>query len=313
VIRLGIARRGIAQWLRALGRAASNGAAPPAPAPEPLKIGLALGGGFARGIAHVGVLRVLERHGIALDAITGVSAGAIVAAAYASGASVEEIGRVGRSMRFTDVARWSVCRMGLMVSERMNRFLTRLLRCYRFEEMQIPLGVIATDLAAGSPVRFHGSGDVILPIRASCSYPGLFAPVPYEGRLLVDGAMSMGVPAALARSLGATRIISVHIPTRGSCGAPRNAFQVVNRCFQILQSRTEESWRNSSDVVIEPEVSGMDWDCFGSAAELIQAGEKAAMAALPQIQAWRETARASGQPSLAAGSVRLITPDSKPA
>src|SRR5581483_10291800 len=125
-----------------------------------------------------------------------------------------------------DVARWSVCRMGLMVSERMNRFLTRLLRCYRFEEMQIPLGVIATDLAAGSPVRFHGSGDVILPIRASCSYPGLFAPVPYEGRLLVDGAMSMGVPAALARSLGATRIISVHIPTRGSCGAPRNAFQV---------------------------------------------------------------------------------------
>src|SRR5437762_1872121 len=104
------------------------------------RIGLALGGGFARGIAHVGLLRAFERHGIPLHCITGVSAGSIVAAAYASGARADEIARVASSMRFRDVARWSLCRMGMMGSDRMKRFLQRLLKASRFEEMQLPLG-----------------------------------------------------------------------------------------------------------------------------------------------------------------------------
>src|SRR5690349_12953403 len=156
-------------------------------APQP-RIGLALGGGFARGIAHAGVLQVFEQNGIPIHCITGVSAGSIVAAAYASGATPAEIAHAGCAMRFGDVARWSLCRMGFVVSERMKRFLERLLKNYRFEEMRIPLGVLATDLCNGKEVRFHGSGDVFLPIRASCSYPGLFAPVQCDGRLLVDGA-----------------------------------------------------------------------------------------------------------------------------
>src|ERR1043165_1212031 len=135
------------------------------------RIGLALGGGFARGVAHAGVLRVFQREGIPLHCITGVSAGAIVAAAYASGAAPEEIARAGCAMRFTDVARWSIRRMGFVVSERMKRFLERLLKSYRFEEMKIPLGVLATDLCTGESVRFRDTGDVFLPIRASCSYP----------------------------------------------------------------------------------------------------------------------------------------------
>jgi len=250
------------------------------------KIGLALGGGFARGIAHAGVLDVFERNGIPIHCITGVSAGSIVAAAYASGASPAEIARAGCAMRFGDVARWSLCRMGFVVSERMKRFLERLLKAYRFEEMRIPLGVLATDICTGKPVCFRDRGDVFLPIRASCSYPGLFQPVRYDGRLLVDGAMSMEMPAQLARELGATHVISVHLPGQAGEKAPTNVFQVVNRCFQIMQSQTEESWRRESDLVITPDVSKIDWDGFGCGPEMLKAGEAAALAALPAIQKW---------------------------
>jgi NTE family protein len=244
------------------------------------KIGVALGGGFSRGIAHAGVLEAFERHHIPIHCVTGVSAGAIVAAAYASGATPSEIARVGCSMRFQDVARWTFCRTGFVVSERMQRFLGKLLRNYRFEQMRIPLGVVATDLASGQPVEFRGSGDVVLPIRASCSYPGLFRPVRYEGRLLVDGAISMEVPAMLARRLGATHVISVCLPTLESYEAPSNVFQVVNRCFQIMQRRTESDWRVASDLVIAPDVRGIPWDGFDRGMDMVKAGEKAAEAAL---------------------------------
>ncbi len=259
----------------------------------PPRIGLALGGGFARGIAHVGVLDVLEQHHIPIHCIAGVSAGSIVAAAYASGAAPAEIGRAGCAMRFGDVARWSFSRMGFVVSERMKRFLERLLKQTRFENMRIPLGVSATDLCTGAAVTFSGSGDVLLPIRASCSYPGLFQPVRSGETLLVDGAMSMEIPARLARQLGATHVISVHLPAQDRSCPPANMFQVVNRCFQIMQTRTEQSWRLESDLVITPAVSGVAWDGFGSGAALIKAGEAAAMLALPQIQKWigRQPAR----------------------
>jgi NTE family protein len=251
-----------------------------------IRIGLALGGGFARGIAHAGVLKIFDQHRIPIHCVTGVSAGCIVAAAYASGAAPAEIGRAGCSMRFRDVGRWRLGRLGLVGSDCLNRFLKRLLKTYRFEEMRIPLGVVATDLSTGMPVAFSGTGQVFDPIRASCSYPGLFQPVHHQGRLLVDGAMSLEIPAALARQLGATHVISVYLPAPGLCAQPRNVFQVVNRCFQILQSHSEGEWRSESDLVITPDVGGMDWDAFGSGAQLIEAGESAALAALPDIQKW---------------------------
>jgi NTE family protein len=253
----------------------------------PPKIGLALGGGFARGIAHAGVLEVFERSGIPIYCITGVSAGAIAAGAYASGATPPEIARAGCAMRFGDVARWSICRMGFVVSERMKRFLERLLKRYRFEEMKIPLGVVATDLCNGEAVRFRDHGDVFLPIRASCSYPGLFQPVQHENRLLVDGAMSMEIPALLARQLGATHVISVHLPALSAQDRPPgNVFQVVNRCFQIMQSHTEASWRSQSDLVIAPDVRAIGWDGFDHGPELLKAGEAAAIEAIPHIRKW---------------------------
>ncbi len=257
----------------------------PESSPAP-RIGLALGGGFARGIAHAGVLAAFERHGVPIHCITGVSAGSIVAAAYASGATPEEIAKAGCAMRFGDVARWSLCRMGFVVSERMKRFLERLLKAYRFEDMRIPLGVLATDVCTGQSVRFRDRGDVVLPIRASCSYPGLFQPVRYHDRLLVDGAISMEIPAALARHLGATHVISVHLPSQASDKQPTNVFQVVNRCFQIMQARTEESWRRESDLVVVPDVRRVEWDGFGSGAAMVKAGEEAGEAAMEVVREW---------------------------
>jgi NTE family protein len=236
------------------------------------------------------VLKVLERERIPIHCITGVSAGAIVAAAYASGTEINEIARIGCSMRFNDVARWTLCRLGLVGSERLAAFLKRLLQKFAFEEMKIPLGVLATDLGTGEPVPFRDAGDVIIPIRASCSYPGLFQPIRYDGRLLVDGAMCMEVPAQLARKMGATHVISACLPMQGPSVVPSNMLQVVNRCFQILQSRAEESWRRHSDVIVAPDVSEVAWDGFKSGTEMIEHGERATEAVLPQVRKWLEPA-----------------------
>jgi NTE family protein len=282
--------------LLAAWRKLTNHKEPPKPVtaqPSPLRIGLALGGGFARGIAHAGILDIFERHNIPIHCITGVSAGSIVAAAYASGATPDEIGRAGCAMRFGDVARWSIGRMGFVVSERMKRFLEKLLKRYLFEEMRIPLGVVATDLCLGETVTFHGAGDVFYPIRASCSYPGLFCPVEYQGRLLVDGAITVETPSELARHLGATRVISVHLPGQGPDVIPSNMFQVVNRCFQIMQGRAEDNWRKFSDLIIAPSVRTVQWDGFGNGPDLIRAGQASALEALPRIQAWIDADRAA--------------------
>jgi NTE family protein len=258
-----------------------------------VRIGLALGGGFARGIAHAGILQVFEQYHIPIHCITGVSAGAIAAAAFASGASGEEIARAGCSMRFGDVGALSLGRLGFVGNRRMNGFLEGLLKTSRFEQMAIPLGVMATDLSSGEPVVFSGAGSVLEPIRASCAFPGLFQPVPLNGRLLVDGAMSMSVPAALARQLGATHVLSVPLPVGTPAAAPSNVFQVVNRCFQILQSRFEDSWRGETDLVITPDVRGVDWHDFSRGRQLVQAGRTAALSVISQVQGWLRGAAAT--------------------
>jgi NTE family protein len=250
------------------------------------RIGLALGGGFARGIAHVGVLRVFEREKIPIHFISGVSAGSIVAAAFASGSSSQEIEQVARSMRFSDVARWRFSRNGLVGSDPMSQFLKRILKAFEFEKMRIPLAVIASDLTAGAPAVFRDKGDVVLPIRASCSYPGLFQPVRYMNHCLVDGMISMDVPAAPLRRMGATHVVSVALPVPTETVDPQNMLSVITRCFQIMNERTEAQWRRHSNVVIAPEVRDVGWNSFESASQLVEAGERAARAVLPQILKW---------------------------
>ena len=168
----------------------------------------------------------------------------------------------------------------------MKQFLSGVLKAHCFEEMRTPLGVLATDLCTGEPVAFRDTGDVFLPIRASCSYPGLFQPVNAGGRLLVDGAMSVEIPAVLARELGATHVISVAVPAPPLCRPPADMFQVVRRCFQIMQRHSEAAWRDASDLVVTPDLKSIDWNGFDAGRELVNAGEAAAIAALPVIQSW---------------------------
>jgi NTE family protein len=253
---------------------------------SPPRIGLAFGGGFARGIAHVGVLRVFEQNKIPISCIAGVSSGSIVAAAVASGSTADEIEAVALSMKFRDIARWTLNLLGLAGSDRMITFLTRLLKKNRFEELSIPLAIVASDLSTGRPVTFHSNGDVVMPIRASCAYPGLFLPIRYQGRLLVDGFVSMEVPAEPLLQMGADRVISVAIPNQDGAGDYGNMLSVVSRCFQIMSARTQNSWRRHSSVVITPRVADMGWDSFASAKKMIRLGEDAAREALPAIQRW---------------------------
>lgn len=254
--------------------------------PAPPRIGLALGGGFARGIAHVGVLRAFERNNIPIHAIAGVSAGSMVAAAYAAGGSTQHIEAIARSMRFRDVACWTISKLGLVHSERMVPFLKRLLTEDRFEKMKIPLAIVASDLGTGAPVVFRGQGNVVMPIRASCSYPGLFLPIRDGRRCLVDGAIAMEVPAKPLREMGATRVISVHLPNSRACPDPGSMFAVINRCFQSMSERLESEWRRQSDLVLSPAVGDLAWDSFENADRMIELGEQAAEAAMPIIKSW---------------------------
>jgi NTE family protein len=267
------------QWIR-------SGSTPTQHESSGPRLGLALGGGFARGIAHVGVLRAFERARIPIHYIAGVSAGSIVASAFASGSTSEEIARVAVKMRFSDVARWRISRHGLMGSDPMTVFLSKLLKVMEFEKMTIPLAVVASDLNAGAPAVFRDRGDVVLPIRASCSYPGLFQPVRYMNHSLVDGMISMDVPAAPLRRMGATHVVSVVLPMPNETVDPHNMLSVVTRCFQIMNARTEAQWRRHSNIVIAPDVKDVGWNAFESAHALIDAGERAAMAVVPQILRW---------------------------
>jgi NTE family protein len=251
-------------------------------------IGVALGGGFARGIAHVGVLKVLKEEGIPVRVIAGTSVGALIGAAYCSGVSIEELEQMARSVRFTTFARWTVSRYGFASNDRMAAFLNRTLKVKTFEELRIPLGVTATDFNTGEGVVFH-SGSIIDPVRASCAYPGMFLPVNIRGRWLVDGMLSHPVPAHPLHEMGADRVIAVHLKGQWSKnGAPRHLFDVIGQSFAIAQDMTRHLWMGAADLVVEPDVAGFAYDDFKRSAELIRSGEIAMRQALPEVREWLE-------------------------
>jgi NTE family protein len=252
-------------------------------------IGLALGGGFARGMAHIGVLKVLEEEGIPIRLLAGTSVGALIGASYCSGVSVQELEQLARSVRFTTFARWTVSRYGFASNDRMVAFLARTLKVKTFEELLIPLGVTATDFNTGEAVVFH-SGSIIDPVRASCAYPGMFLPVNIRGHWLVDGMLSHPVPSRPLRDMGAERVLAVHLKGQWSKdGAPRHLFDVIGQSFAIAQDQMSHLWRGAADVVVEPEVAGFAYDDFKRAGELIRSGEVAMRKVLPQVRQWLET------------------------
>jgi NTE family protein len=287
----------IIRSVQAFGRELSRKTGP-ATAPRIPAIGLALGGGFARGIAHIGVLKVLEEEGIPVRVVTGTSVGALIGACYCSGLTIAEMQDVAHHTRFTTFARWTLSRYGFASNDRMVSFLDRTLKVKTFEELRIPLGVTATDFNTGEGVVFH-SGSIVDPVRASCAYPGMFLPVEIRGRYLIDGMLSHPVPTRPLREMGAERVLAVHLKgTWSNGGAPRHLFDVIGQSFAIAQDAMSSLWKESADLIIEPDVAGFAYDDFKRADDLMHAGEVAIRKALPEVRKWLETPAEATYPAV---------------
>jgi len=246
------------------------------------RVGIALAGGFARGIAHIGVLRVLREAAIPIDVVAGTSVGALIATAYCAGTSLEAMERVAHETKFTDFGRWTPSWLGLATNNRLEQFVERFTPVKRFEDLQKPLAIATTDINMGLPVYYHG-GLIGPPLRGSCAYPGLFVPVKYEGRTLVDGFLTALVPVEGALLLGAELIIAVYLEA-GAVDEPRTFTDVLSRSFTIIQKHADLEWRKEADIVIEPDVTPYVWDDFSKTSQLVLAGEEATLKALPAIR-----------------------------
>jgi NTE family protein len=256
---------------------------PASPSPR-TGIGLALGGGFARGFAHLGILQVLEENQIPISHIAGTSVGSILGAAYASGAPLARIMETCRTLRFRDIARWRVSRLGLASNQRLGDLIGRVFESRQFEDLRIPLAVVATELTSGEPVVFT-QGNLVDAIRASCAFPGLFEPVQIGTRCLADGGLVAPVPTHAVRGLGATSVVGISVGMQdGHRGAPSNIFQVVSRAVSAAQKHQLEIWERHADLVLRPDVQSIAWDEFDRADEAIQAGVATARRALPRIE-----------------------------
>jgi NTE family protein len=254
-----------------------------APRTERPRVGLALAGGFARGIAHIGVLRVLREAGIPIDCVAGTSVGSLIGAAYCGGASLEAMERLGAVTTFADFGRWTPSWLGLATNHRLEKFLARFTPTKTFEELQTPLAIATTDIIEGVTV-YYSSGPMAPPLRASCAYPGLFVPIQYEGRTLVDGFLTAPVPVEGALLLGADLVIAVYLES-GNLGEPRTLTDILSRSFNIMQRHADLAWRTQADIIIEPDVKQFVWDDFTKTPDMVAAGEIAALHALPQIRA----------------------------
>ena len=250
------------------------------------RIGVALGGGFARGLAHIGVLKVFEEHRIPIDFVAGTSVGSLIGAAYCSGVSAREIEDIAKLVRMKDFARWTISRLGFANNDRMTGFLTRVLRCQTFEDLRIPLAVVATDFTTGEGAVFT-KGPLIDAVRASCAYPGMFLPVRVHGRLLIDGMLAQPVPTPALRDLGAERVLAIYLSAHwANLNGPRHVFDVIGQCFSIAQAKLCTVWQAEADLILEPDVRGFSYDAFDRVSDLIAAGERAATEALPTLLKW---------------------------
>ncbi|MBA2524458.1 MAG: patatin-like phospholipase family protein [Pyrinomonadaceae bacterium] len=251
------------------------------------RIGLALSGGAARGLAHVGVLRALAEHNLPIDCIAGTSAGALVAGTLASGMALSEIESIGRNLRWRDVGRMTMSRMGVQSNERLEQYLRARLPVTRFEELPIPFAAVATDLQSGKGVILQGEGDVPFAIRASCAIPGWYVPVTDEhGRQLVDGGLVANIPSDVARSMGADIVIAVDVNAEGAAflGPSLSIISVVLQSMMMVQRTASLHQLAAADLVIKPRVGHIRWDEMRRAKELIAAGYEAGVESIPEIE-----------------------------
>ncbi len=280
--------------LTALALVGCAGTPPPAPAVTPVKpvrIGLALGGGAARGFAHVGVIKVLESQGIFPDIIVGSSAGAVVGALYAAGHNGFELQKLAHRLDESRISDWSLPARGVLKGEALQQFINEAVGQRPLEALKKPFGAVATDLHSGESIVFR-TGNTGMAVRASATVPGVFQPVKVSGREYVDGGLSSLIPVRAARHMGSDVVIAVDISARPGNQPVRSTFDILMQTFTIMGQSLARYELKEAEVVIRPQVGGVGSTDFQARHDAILEGEKAAQAALPQI---REALRKAGR------------------
>ena len=259
----------------------------PTPAPaainKPVKIGLALGGGAARGFAHIGVIKVLEAQGITPDIVVGTSAGAVVGALYAAGHSGFELQKLAHKLDESKISDWSVPDRGVLKGEALQKFVNDAVAQRPIEAMKKPLAVVATDLNSGESILFR-TGNTGMAVRASATVPGVFRPVSINGREYVDGGLSSLIPARYTRQMGADVVIAIDISARPGNQPVRGTLDILLQTFTIMGQNIARYELKEADVVIRPQVGNVGSTDFLARHDAILEGEKAAQAALPLIR-----------------------------
>lgn len=254
------------------------------PAPKPPRLGLALGGGAARGFAHIGVIQVLEENGIKVDLVAGTSAGSLVASLYASGKGGKEMQALAETMDEGAITDWSFPLRGLIRGEALARFIRDKTGGKGIEQMALPLGIVATDLSDGSSILFR-AGDTGTAVRASSAVPAVFQPVKIGQREYVDGGLVSPVPVRFAREMGADFVIAVNISSQADAQKTVSSLDVLLQTFAIMGQRLNHYELKDADVVIQPGLGKMGGAEFAARNQAILAGEQAAAAVMPQIKA----------------------------
>ena len=247
--------------------------------------GLALGGGAARGFAHVGVLQVLEENGLRPTVVTGTSAGSLVAAMYATGMKGAELERLALGMEEATLTDWSlpILGRGVLRGDALERYVRQAVGGRTLENMALPLGILATDLQSGRGVLFR-RGDAAIAVRASSAVPGVFTPVPIAGREYVDGGLVAPVPVSQAREMGAEVVLAVDISKGPELGPVSGALSVLLQTFDIMGQSINRYELAKATVVIRPALVGVGSADFAARAQSIAAGRAAMQAALPALR-----------------------------
>lgn len=257
------------------------------PLKKPL-IGLALGGGAARGFAHIGVIKILEANGIKPDFVVGTSAGSVIAAIYATGVTGTELNQLAINLDEASITDWAnpfSSKMGGMIKgDALQKTTNRLVKNRLIDRMSIPLGVVATDLNTGDPILFR-RGDTGQAVRASCSVPGIFSPTVISGKEYVDGGLSSPVPVRFAKQMGADIVIAVNISSDPSDQTPTGTLGVLLQTTVIMGRSIANYELSQADIVVTPKLTGIKGTDFNSRNSAILAGEIAMQAQIPKLKA----------------------------
>ena len=258
---------------------------PEAPRTRAPRIGLALGGGAARGFAHVGVIQVLEQQGLLPDLVVGTSAGSLVAALYASGRNGAELEQAALRMEEAAITDWTLplFNRGLLRGDALARYVNAQVQGKAIQDMKRPLGIVATDLANGQSMLFQ-RGDTGTAVRASSAVPGVFSPVAIGGREYVDGGLVAPVPVQQARQMGAEFVIAVNISSPPEGNATSDTFKVLMQTFDIMGQTINRYALAEADFVLKPELRGIGSADFSARQRSIAAGRAAMQAALPRLR-----------------------------